>query len=621
MRLLFIHADFMEYESKKKTKFAEEFEDDKKKERIEEALVIFTSVEKEDEGFSEDLIGHYIKNLKEIADQLQVNRIVIYPYVHLTNNPSDPKFARDLVKELEIAVKEKGYEVFRSPFGWYKSFVISAKGHPLSELSREIRISEEEAKEEKDEKVSEAIKKEKELHSKWYVLTPEKDLILASDYDFSNYPELEIFYKYEVGKDRKAKGEPAHVRLMQEQELVDYESGSDSGNFRWYPKGYLIKKLLERHISEILRNYGAMQVETPIMYDFTHPELSKYINRFPARQYIVKSDEKNYFLRFAACFGQYLMGQNMTISYKHLPLKLYELTHYSFRRELSGELSGLRRLRGFTMPDMHTMCRDLAQAKEEFKRQYDLSMNWMNDIGVEYEVAMRFVKEFFEDNKDFAHDLVSKINKPVLIELWDERFFYFIMKFEFNVNDTQNNSATLSTVQIDVENTELFDINFVDSNGTKKHPLLLHASIPGAIDRNLYAILEREQIKMNQGQKGKFPFWLSPTQIRMIPVSDEFIGDCEKIASQLPARVDIDDRDEKVGRRIRDAEKDWVHMIIVYGGKEKESKMLPVRLRSGELKDYTKDELEKEIKELLKGYPFEGLTIPILLSKRPIFRG
>ena len=126
---------------------------------------------------------------------------------------------------------------------------------------------------------------------------------------------------------------------------------------------------------------------------------------------------------------------------------------------------------------------------------------------------------------------------------------------------------------------------------------------------------------MNQGQKGKFPFWLAPTQIRLVPVSDEFIGDCEEIARQLPARVDIDDRDEKVGRRIRDAEKDWVDMIIVYGGKEKESQRLPVRLRTGEIKDYTKDELEKEIKELLKGYPFEGLTIPMHLSKRPIFRG
>ncbi len=611
----------MEYESKKRTKFAEEIQDHQKANRVEEVLVIFTSVEAEDEGFPDELKKKYVRNLKEIADQLQISRVLIYPYVHLTSSPSKPEFARDLLKELEIAVSDEGYEVVRSPFGWYKSFVISAKGHPLSELSREIHISETGEKKDDKEKVSEAIKKEKELHSKWYVLTPEGELVLAEGFNFSKYPELHIFYKYEVGKDRKAKGEPAHVKLMQEMELIDYEAGSDSGNFRWYPKGFLIKNLLERHISKTLADYGAMQVETPIMYDYTHPQLSKYLNRFPARQYLVKSDDKNFFLRFAACFGQYLMGQDMTISYRHLPLRLYELTHYSFRREQSGELSGLRRLRAFTMPDMHTMCSDLSQAKEEFARQYNLSMKWMDDIKVDYEVAMRFVEEFYRENEEFAKDLVKRIGKPVLLELWDKRFFYFIMKFEFSVNDFQKNSATLSTVQIDVENTELFDINYVDSDGSKKHPLLLHASIPGAIDRNLYAILEKEAIKMKQGKKGQFPFWLAPTQIRLIPVSGEFNEDCQKIASQLPARVDIDDRDEKVGRKIRDAEKEWVSMILVYGAKEKERGKLPVRLRTGEIKDYLLEDLVMEVKERMKDYPFIGLTLPNLLSKRPIFRG
>lgn len=621
MRLLFIHADYMEFETKKKTKFAEELTETTKKNRVEEALVIFTSVEKEDEGFKDEVVKRYMENLKEIADQLQINRVLIYPYVHLTNSPSSPAFAQEIVKELENAVRNHGYEVIRAPFGWYKSFNLKAKGHPLSELSREIRIEEGVKGGEEEEAVPEALKKEKELHSEWFVLTPEGELIKAEEYDFSANEELGIFYSYEVGKDRRVKGEPPHVKLMQELELVDYEPGSDSGNFRWYPKGFLIKKLLERHIANMLRDYGAMQVETPIMYDFSHAKLSKYLNRFPARQYLVKSDEKSYFLRFAACFGQYLMGHDMTISYKQLPLRLYELTHYSFRREQSGELSGLRRLRAFTMPDMHTLCKDLEQAKEEFKRQYQLSMRWMKDIGVEYEVAMRFVKDFFDENEDFAIGLTKMIGKPILLELWDERFFYFIMKFEFNVNDAMHNSSALSTVQIDVENTKLFDISYVDSDGTKKYPLLLHASIPGAIDRNLYAMLEREAMKIEKGGKGELPFWLSPTQIRLIPVSGEFIKDCESLANKINARVDIDDRDEKVSRKIRDAEKEWINMIIVFGSKEKESGELPVRLRSGEIKGCTVEELERDIKHRLSSYPFEGLTLPRLLSKRPVFRG
>jgi threonyl-tRNA synthetase len=523
--------------------------------------------------------------------------------------------------DLETRAREEGYEVFRAPFGWYKGFDLKAKGHPLSEWSREIRITETQEGTEGEEVEPEALRKEKELHSEWFVLTPKGELVAADDFDFSSHPELATFYKYEMGKDRKAKGEPPHVKLMRALEYVDYEPGSDSGNFRWYPKGYLIKQLLERHISETLRQYGAMQVETPIMYDFKHPQLGKYLTRFPARQYIVKSDEKDYFLRFAACFGQYLMGHDMTISYKHLPLRLYELTHYSFRREQSGELSGLRRLRAFTMPDMHTLCADLSQAKEEFKRQYELSMKWMADIGVDYEVAMRFVKEFYESNPEFARELAAKIDKPILLELWEERFFYFIMKFEFSVNDMQGNAATLSTVQIDVENAELFDMTYVAQDGNKKHPLLLHASIPGAIDRNLYAILERQAIRMKKGDKGELPFWLAPTQIRLIPVSEDFISNCESIADSLPARVDIDDRDEKVGRKIRDAEKEWVNMIIVFGDKEKASKTLPVRLRSGKIVEYSLEELKNEVDIRLSGFPFEGLIMPRMLSKRPIFRG
>lgn len=618
MRLLFIHSDFMEFESRKKTKFAENLKDEAKKHRAEEVLVVFTSVEKQDESAKNEVIKQYLDNLKDITNQLQIKKILIYPYVHLTNSPSSPTFARDLVKELEDAVRDEGYEVTRAPFGWYKSFILSAKGHPLSELSREIRIKDEE---EDEEAVPEALKKERELKSKWYVLTPEGELTLADEYDFSKDDELRIFYSYEKGKDRKSKGEPAHVKLMQALELVDYEPGSDSGNFRWYPKGYLIKKLLERHISDMLREYGAMQVETPIMYDFLHPQLSKYINRFPARQYLVKSDEKNYFLRFSACFGQYLMGHDMTISYRHLPLRLYELTHYSFRREQSGELSGLRRLRAFTMPDMHTLCKDLNEAKEEFIRQYELSMKWMKDIAVDYEVAVRFVKDFYYENENFAENLAQKIGKPILVELWEDRFFYFIMKFEFSVNDNLGNSATLSTVQIDVENAELFDISYVDSDGVKRYPLLLHASIPGAIDRNLYAMLEREAIRIDRGLKAELPFWLSPTQVRVIPVSEEFIRDCEYLVNQLPARVDIDDRDEKVGRKIRDAEKEWINMIVVYGQKEKESGILPVRLRSGDIKEFTLEELKENIENRLSGFPFAGLTLPVHLGKRPIFRG
>ena len=128
----------------------------------------------------------------------------------------------------------------------------------------------------------------------------------------------------------------------------------------------------------MIADYGGMRVETPIMYDYQHPKLSRYLQRFPARQYVLLSEDKEYFLRFAACFGQYLIQHDMQLSYRHLPCRLYELTHYSFRREQTGELAGLKRLRTFTMPDMHTLARDMDQAKQEFAAQISISASQLH---------------------------------------------------------------------------------------------------------------------------------------------------------------------------------------------------------------------------------------------------
>jgi threonyl-tRNA synthetase len=133
----------------------------------------------------------------------------------------------------------------------------------------------------------------------------------------------------------------------------------------------------------------------------------------------------------------------------------------------------------------------------------------------------------------------------------------------------------------------------------------------------MYALLE-EALKK---EKPSLPFWLAPTQVRLIPVGAEYLGDCEQLREQLDARVDIDDLDGKVGKKIRNAEMEWINMIIVVGEKERSSGVYPVRLRSGEQKNMTLQELKAEIGRLSRGYPRKDLPLPTLLSKRPTFRG
>jgi len=624
VRMLLIHSDYLEYEVKDKAlSKPEEIGEELRKGKMEEVLAVFTSVEKVDEQNPDEIVEKAVKEIKNVASQVKAQNVFVYPFAHLSSELASPDAALSILKKLEEKLKEEGFNVKRAPFGYYKAFKLSCKGHPLAELSRTI-IPEEAKKEE----VPEALKKEEELVSYWYILTPEGELIEVDKFDFTGHENLKKFANYEIAKSRIVTEEPPHVKIMLDQELVDYEEGSDPGNLRYYPKGRLIKSLLEQYVTEKVIEYGAMEVETPIMYDFEHPALKKYLNRFPARQYIVYSGDKKFFLRFAACFGQFLIKKDSTISYRHLPLRMYELTRYSFRREKRGELSGLRRLRAFTMPDMHTVAKDIEQAKEEFKKQYKLSMEVLKGVGLspeDYEVAIRFTEDFWNENKDFIVELAKIIGKPVLIEMWKQRFFYFILKFEFNFVDNLDKAAALSTVQIDVENAQRFGITYYDEDGLEKHPLLLHCSPSGAIERVMYAMLEKQAKLTKKGKKAMYPLWLSPIQVRVIPISGQYLDYALYVAGKLEGakiRVDVDDRNERLNKKIREAEKEWIPYIIVVGESEKRQNIVSVRKREdGKQYEMQLEDLIKEIKQRTEGFPYKPRPLPLLLSKRPKFRG
>jgi len=595
--------------------------------RLDDLVVLFTSVES---GDDESVAAKAIGEVKEYLNKVKANRILIYPYAHLSSDLAKPHDALRVLRLMERVAKEMGIEVHRAPYGWCKQFTISIKGHPLAEQFRVIT-----AEKAGGEIISRALKAEEKIVSHWFIMQLDGRLIPVDEFDFSGYENLEKFARYEISKVRAAREVPPHVRLMRRLEIADYEPGSDPGNMRWYPKGCLIKSLIEDFVTERVLAYGAMEVETPVMYDLKHPSLSDYLHRFPARQYIVKSEDREYFLRFSACFGQFLMVHDAQISYKQLPLKVYELTRYSFRREKSGELSGLRRLRAFTMPDCHAMCADLDQAKEEVVKRFRLSMETLEGIGLtrdDYELAIRFTRDFYEENKDFIASLVKLFGKPALIEMWDRQFFYFALKWEFNFVDNLEKASALSTDQIDTENAKRYGITYVDERGERRYPLILHCSPSGAIERDIYALLEKAYKDQLSGKAPMLPLWLSPTQVRVIPVSNDLVDEAVKIAEEIGfprnrVRVDFDDRPLTMQRKIRDAEMEWIPYIVVVGRREIESGMLAVRDRRFEkvgkpvIRKMSVKDLVEEIRELTEGKPFKPLTLPKALSERPRFVG
>ncbi len=625
MRFLLLHADFIEYQPISKEIQTAEDIPSKSSKKIDEVIVALVAVEKDDD---ESLIDEVGDELKAYGQMIKCDNLLIYPYAHLSSDLADPSIAQSLLNSIEEKSRNLFQTVNRAPFGWTKSFNIKIKGHPLAEQSKTIKKKSEDPSKLKSESTGEsiALKSEQVLKSTWYVQTVEGNLVPMDEYTFEKNSSFSKLADYELSKKRTVVEVPPHVKLMKRLAIADYEPSSDGGNMRYYPKGRLMKSLIETYVSSMVHEYGGIEVETPVMYDSNHPSIHSYFNRFPARQYSIKSDNKQLFLRFAACFGQFLMAKDFQLSYKQLPLKLYELTRYSFRREKSGELVGLRRLRAFSMPDCHAFCKDIEQAKEEFVKRFELSLRVIEGLGIspndDVDMVIRFTSDFYEQNKEFIKTFAARLKKPIIVEMWKEKFFYFIVKWEFNFVDSLGKAAALSTDQIDVENGERYKIEFVDSDGEKKYPIILHNSPSGAVERVIFALLEKADKNGTAGKTPALPLWLSHTQVRIIPVASKHTEFGEKIVDELNKnniRADIDDRELSVGKKIREAESEWIHYILVIGDKEVDGSELVVRERLSKSQyGIALDNLMKKIKQEISDKPYLPLNLPVYLSKRPL---
>ena len=596
MRILLIHSDYLNYNVKNKTPVAEEIEDAKKQGAFDESLVVFTAVEKDDENNPQGIVKNLVKEVIKTNDQVKAENIVLYPYAHLSSSLSSPKVAVQVLKGAEEALNAEGLNVKRVPFGWYKAFEISCKGHPLSELSRTITAEEEEEVEKKP--------------SSWSILDGDK-IIDIDDFKFEN-DQLEKLVSYELGTGASDAGEPPHVKLMREKELCDYESASDVGNLKWFPKGRLVRDLLADYVYNLVVDQGAMPIETPIFYDLDNEAINVHAAKFGERQYRTDT-KKNLMLRFACCFGAFRVMADPFITWKNLPAKLYELSTYSFRFEKKGEVVGLKRLRAFTMPDFHSFCADMESTLEEFSKQTDMCIQTGVDLDVNYEIIFRATKDFYDENKDWMYSIGKKIGKPVLLEILPERKHYWSCKIDFAAIDYLGRPIENPTVQIDVESGKRFDITYLGEDGKEHYPTILHCSPTGSIERVICSLLEKTAIELDE-KAPMLPTWLSPIEVRIITVGEDHKDFANELYDKINAeniRVDVDDRDESVGKKIRNAATEWIPYIFVVGDNEKESGVFSVTVReTGEKVDMTVDELIKEVLDKTKGMPYRGLPLP-----------
>ncbi|MFX0001122.1 MAG: threonine--tRNA ligase [Candidatus Hermodarchaeota archaeon] len=575
-------------------------------------------------------------------DYYNVDKVLVYPWAHLSKFLSNDQNAMEVCPKIAKNLEDRGIEAKFSPFGWYKSFKINCLGHELAEMYRDVQL---------------AIKPEERVKNSVFkiITTSGKEININFDENQEILLPKEIkdkdfhtFLNSELGSRLMERSfEPAHIKVMKEFELLDFDPNTDAGNFRWYTKGIIMKNLIKNYIEDRLIDYGAILIDTPVMYTVKNKKLTAQTARFPARSYWVESGNDRYLLRYACDFLLFDLFSQMNLKPHYFPLRAYEYEQYAFRRELEGELSGLRRLRAFIMPDMHTLCKDVESSIDEFKKQYKLIKSLEKDLGVKTYVIFRVTQEFYKENKNWIIDLIKSEQHPALLELWEDRYYYYILKFERNVLSAHGKSATLATNQIDVESSleymfdndgvkrQKYNISFIDTDGQVKHPIILHNSPTGAIERVLWGLIEsaiRNKGKLVPG----FKTWLSPIQVRIITVSNEQNEYAEKVLNIINGeefRADFDDREETVGKKIRQSEIEWIPYTVVIGKKEQQNQTISIRKRlinkpfgtknqtSEQFNDVKLDKLLEMLEDDTRTFPKYKLPVPFRkLSTRIYFR-
>ncbi len=629
MRILLIHCKEFEYSVRDKAvENAEALDESNRGGRFENVLVSFTTVERDDAKDPEGVAEQASREIIDVLHKVRAERVLLYPYAHLASDLAEASDAISILRKTYGKLLEKGVEAHRAAFGWYKSFTLANLGHALAELSRSIKPGAVEKPVEKKEKFHRFIIMDEEGFE--YEVTRENwRSCEAFSKPGGRMMLLKKFVENELEEKTGRGEEPSHIVNMRKLELVDYCPESDVGNLKWYPQGMLLKDLIMDYaFRNIALPWGAMKMQNPLLYRTDVEAIRQLQGEFHERDYRV---EDGLVLRFASDPGAFPFVQKTLFTYRNMPFKVYEEA-ICFRKEQKGELTGLMRVRNFWMTDMHAFCMSEEQAWDEY---YGLSVMFgrlMDSViaGGNWVLGFEVVEEYYEKYRELFRRIVRELRVPAFFKLMREMTHYYAFKNEFQAIFPNGENLQISTVQWDVKNGERFNICYYDSDGTRKPvPIIIHASSFGSVERAVAAILENAAGRVSQGRPPMLPVWLSPEQVRLIPVDvQRHMDGCTRVAERLEkegARVGIDDRDLTVSKRVAEAKTRWIPFIIVYGDRELETNMLRIVVR--EKSTLEKDHVEEMGLEDFAAYfrrkvgnmPTRPLYIPRELSKRVSF--
>ncbi|MBT3406981.1 threonine--tRNA ligase [Candidatus Woesearchaeota archaeon] len=352
------------------------------------------------------------------------------------------------------------------------------------------------------------------------------------------------------------------------------------------PKGATIKRILRRFIEDEEYKRGYIPTETPVMAKSDLYKMSGHYDHYKDSMFVFESGGEEFCLRPMTCPHQFMIYKSKMRSYRDLPLRYAEVADL-FRNEQSGELHGLIRVRQFTLADAHIICRP-DQLENEFKRVVELIQYLMSVLGLTG-YWYRFSKcstdgsgKYIDNPEAWANS--QKIMKKIVDELdieyveADNEAAFYGPKLDVQMKNVYGKEDTLFTVQIDFALPERFDMTYEGEDGKKHRPMVIHRASIGCLERTMALLIEQ--------YAGKFPLWLSPVQVKILPIADRHAEYCEKIKKQMfeqGIRVELDSRSESIKKKVREAQLEYVNYILVVGDSESENGTVNVRTRDNEV--------------------------------------
>lgn len=378
-----------------------------------------------------------------------------------------------------------------------------------------------------------------------------------------------------------------HNKIGREMELFTTVDVIGQGLPLLMPKGAKIVQTLQRWIEDLEDNeWGYIRTKTPLMAKSDLYKISGHWNHYKDGMFVLgneETDKEVFALRPMTCPFQYFVYKATQHSYRDLPLR-YSETSTLFRNEDSGEMHGLTRVRQFTISEGHLIVRP-DQMVEEFKNCLALAKHVMVTLGLQNDVTYVLAKydpanttkyigtaEVWEETQEHIRQMLRELEIPFVEEVGGAAFYG--PKVDINAKNVYGKEDTMITVQWDALLSEQFDMYYIDQNGEKVRPYIIHRTSMGCYERTLAWLIEKYE--------GKFPTWLSPEQVRVLPISDKYIEYADKVAAELKRNgvlVTVDGRAEKIGYKIRDARNNRVPYMLVIGQQEEESNSVAVRSR------------------------------------------